>query len=330
MKLSLYFSFVLVFLLKICEVNAADWQQDIELLREDIRVLQRQVYRGIDSEEKMVSSANSEIQGKIGEYDETVRKLNGRVDELEFKLKQVDEKIEKLNRDIDIRFKILEGRQVPDSLVSPVVSLPVTYSAPVAENASRVVVGDSIQGSDLAPIAGTKVVPDKNIEINEESSETNFDNDGPQQLIPNDLAVNETKVEVVSNRKKLNADEMYAAGMEALNSGFYDEAELAFEHILKDFPKDKLAGNAQFWLGEAYYKQGEFNKAKHAFKNGYEKYRSGNKAADSLFKLGMTLKSMNENKNACIVFMSFSAEFPKANADLNKRVKTEAKKLGCK
>ena len=41
-------------------------------------------------------------------------------------------------------------------------------------------------------------------------------------------------------------------------------------------------------------------------------------------------KANKENKNACIVLSSFGAEFPKANADLAKRVQAEASKLGCK
>ena len=58
--------------------------------------------------------------------------------------------------------------------------------------------------------------------------------------------------------------------------------------------------------------------------------KNGNKSADSLFKLGLTLKSLNENKKACIILSNFNAEFPKANKDLAKRVKAEAKALGCK
>ena len=109
-----------------------------------------------------------------------------------------------------------------------------------------------------------------------------------------------------------------------------DEAEIAFQQILKQYPNDKLAGNAQYWLGDIYFKQGNYDKAKVAFKNGYEKYHNGNKAPDSLFKLGLVFKAQKENKKACIVLSSFGAEFPKANADLAKNVKKEAAKLGCK
>lgn len=305
----------------------SDVQKDIEDLREDLKVLQRQIYRGAGTsgETSKTTAVSQEqatagnVQVKIGEYDEAIRKVNGRMDTLEYQVKQLDTKLDKINRDIEIRFKILEGRSVPANLSSPAPTTPTIYEAPVASGASKAVTGDGIQGNDLAPIAGSNVAVEK-------KSVPAENNDGPQQLIPNENAA----VSPTVAPKTQNAAEMYASGMTAFNSGYYDEAELAFQHILEQFPKDKLAGNAQYWLGEVYYKQNNFSKAIVAFKNGYEKYHDGNKAPDSLFKLGLTFKAQNENKKACIVLSSFGAEFPKANADLAKRVKTEASKLGCK
>ena len=253
----------------------------------------------------------------IYEYDEVIRKVNGRMDTLEYQVKQLDSKLDKINRDMEIRFKILEGRPVPTNLSTPLPAIPATYEAKVASGASKAVTGDGIQGDDLAPIAGSNVAAPKN-------AETSNNADGvPQPLIADDAKP------VVTSQPK-SADEIYANGMEALNGGLYDEAEMAFQQILTQYPNNKLAGNAQYWIGEVYFKQGNYNKAKVAFKNGYEKYHSGNKAPDSLFKLGLTFKANKENKNACIVLSSFGAEFPKANADLAKRVKAEASKLGCK
>ena len=125
-------------------------------------------------------------------------------------------------------------------------------------------------------------------------------------------------------------EDMYNNAMQAYNNALYDEAELGFEDIIKQFPNHALAGNAQYWLGEVYTKQGNLSKATSAFKAGYEKYKTGNKGADSLYRLGVTLANQNNTQGACTVFMSFAGEFPKANADLSNKVKAEAKKLGCK
>ena len=309
MKIS-KFSIILVGVLLVSSVtNAADLEKELQELKEDVLVLQRQLYRNTEKENKAVSSENANVQLKIGEYDEAIRKINGRLDELEYKVKQNNDKVDKINRDIEIRMKILEGRPIPQNLSAPIPTLPMTYDAKVADRASRTVVGEKIRGDDLAPIDG-----------------------GPQPIVPDNIAeppssVNDIPVNTVNANKP---EDMYSNAMQAYNSGFYDEAELAFGDILQQFPKHNLAGNAQYWLGEVFIKQGDLNKAKTAFKDGYEKYKNGNKAPDSLYRLGVTLEKLNDKQKACIVFMSFADEFPKANADLNKKVTAEAKKLGCK
>ena len=290
--------------------QAADLENELRTLREDVMVLQRQVYRGTEKENKAASAENAGVQQKIGEYDEAIRKINGRLDELEYKVKQSNDKVDKLNRDIEIRMKILEGRPVPANLSAPAPTLPTTYDAKVANTAARTVVGDKIHGGDLAPIDG-----------------------GPQPIVPENIAEPPADKTPPAPTNTINAnkpEDMYSNAMQAYNSGFYDEAELAFGDILQQFPKHNLAGNAQYWLGEVYTKQGNLNKAKAAFKDGYEKYKNGNKAADSLYRLGVTLENQKDKQKACIVFMSFADEFPKANADLSKKVKAEAQKLGCK
>lgn len=282
--------------------NAADWDRELQQLREDVLVLQRQVYRGVESSEKGASAANADFQVKVTNWEENVRQLNGRIDEMDYKVKEIDKKLDKINRDMEIRFKILEGRPVPADLSAPAPSMPQTYDAPVASDGAAAVVGDKISGDDLTPVGGGSY------NHNEEENSA------------------EKKTEAKSS---MSADDMYAAGMQAYNSGLNDEAELAFKNILSQYPKHALASNAQYWLGEVYTKQGDLNNAKVAFKNGYQNYKSGNKAPDSLYRLGITLENLKDNKSACIVFMSFDAEFPKANAELKRKAAAEAKKLGC-
>lgn len=305
MKISLYKTF---YLMTFCAAfaspaAAADWQQELNTLREDVKVLQRQVYRGIETNEKAASAANSDVQVKLTNWEETVRQVNGRLDELDHKVKSLDEKLDKINRDMEIRFKILEGRPVPSHLSAPAPMPVQTYDAPVAENGAKSAVGDQIRGDDLAPIDGP--------------SPQTFNTEPPAPAS-------------IPTIKTTTAEDTYAMAMQAYNNGLYDEAELAFEDILKQHPQHNLAGNAQYWLGEVYVKQNNLNKAKIAFKNGYQNYHNGNKAADSLYRLGITLENLKETKNACIVFSSFNAEFPQANADLKNKAAAEAKKLGCK
>ena len=96
------------------------------------------------------------------------------------------------------------------------------------------------------------------------------------------------------------------------------------------YPKDTLAGNAQYWLGEVYYKQQNFAKAAVAFKDGYSKYPEGTKGPDCLLKLGLSMKALGKNEEACTAFTNIPTIFGKVNPDIAKRATDEAKAMSCK
>ena len=107
------------------------------------------------------------------------------------------------------------------------------------------------------------------------------------------------------------------------------EAEQNFQMVLDKFPSDKLAGNAQYWLGEVYYNDKNFAKAAVAFAKGYEQYKTGAKGPDCLLKLGLSMAQLNKKDEACLAFVNLPNEFPNASADIKNKAKTEAKKYNC-
>ncbi len=126
------------------------------------------------------------------------------------------------------------------------------------------------------------------------------------------------------------ADELYKSGLEELKAGNSARAEQNFMLILDKYPSDKLAGNAQYWLGEVYYKDKNFSKAAVAFGRGYEKYKNGTKGADCLLKLGLSMARLNKKNEACLAFTNIPTEFPHADKSIFEKAKAEAQKLGCR
>lgn len=131
------------------------FEEELAQLREDVTFLQRQVYKdnnaGVDS---LTSSKNVSVQ--IGQFDELLRQVIGRTDELEFKIKKLNERLDVMNKDIDVRFKLLEGKPVGGSGM-PELPAKEKFAAPVAQNAPKSIVGDSITGNDLKPLKGFDV-----------------------------------------------------------------------------------------------------------------------------------------------------------------------------
>ncbi len=58
----------------------------------------------------------------------------------------------------------------------------------------------------------------------------------------------------------LPADELYAAGENSLSHQRYDEARENFKKIVERHPTSSFAPRARFLIGEAYYREGEFEK----------------------------------------------------------------------
>jgi len=119
----------------------------------------------------------------------------------------------------------------------------------------------------------------------------------------------------------------YATGL--IQRGAYAEAELALKSFVAQHPKDPLAGNAQYWLGETYYARSDFQNAAVTFAQGYQKYPKSSKAPDNLLKLGMSLGQIGQKDNACTAFKQLAKQFPTASAAIKDRAARAQQRYGC-
>ena len=109
----------------------------------------------------------------------------------------------------------------------------------------------------------------------------------------------------------------------------YGAAQGAFEDFLARYPQDSLAGNAQYWLGEAHFVRGEYRAAASSFLKGYQNYAGNARAAESLLKLAMSLDRLGQKDAACSSFGELSTRFPNAPENVKMRAKSERQRIGC-
>lgn len=121
---------------------------------------------------------------------------------------------------------------------------------------------------------------------------------------------------------------IYERSYESLLRRQFTDAEVGFRGFLTNYREHSLAGNAQYWLGETYYVQGDYKQAAQAFLSGYRDFPKSRKAADSLLKLGLSLNRLGQKEQACAAFAQVGSQFPKA-AEARKRAQTESKRGGC-
>lgn len=126
-----------------------------------------------------------------------------------------------------------------------------------------------------------------------------------------------------------NPKQLYETAYGYLMQRDYGSAQSAFEDFLNRYPNDSLAGNAQYWLGEAHFVRGEYKAAAGAFLKGYQNYAGNARAADSLLKLAMSLDRLGQKDAACSSFSELTTRFPDAPDNVKMRAKSERQRIGC-
>jgi tol-pal system protein YbgF len=126
-----------------------------------------------------------------------------------------------------------------------------------------------------------------------------------------------------------NPKQLYETAYGYLMQRDYGAAQSAFEDFLTRYPNDSLAGNAQYWLGEAHFVRGEYKAAAGAFLKGYQNYAGNARAADSLLKLAMSLDRLGQKDAACTSFAELNTRFPDAPDNVKSRAKSERQRIGC-
>jgi tol-pal system protein YbgF len=115
------------------------------------------------------------------------------------------------------------------------------------------------------------------------------------------------------SRKGLSEDKLYTTAKKAFDKGDLDKSRQSFRALLKKYPKSKNADNAQFWIGETYFREKWYEKAILEYQEVVDKYPKGNKVPAALLKQGMAFHKIGETANALRWFNELIEKFPKSN-----------------
>lgn len=85
------------------------------------------------------------------------------------------------------------------------------------------------------------------------------------------------------------AEKLYASALALFSNREYAEATVKFNEFVSEFPDHKLAGNAQYWIGECHYTQRRFGEAAEEFAKVERVFPSSPKVPASLYKKGLSL-----------------------------------------
>ncbi len=94
----------------------------------------------------------------------------------------------------------------------------------------------------------------------------------------------------------------------------YGDAAKAFAAFVQKYPRDRLAANAQYWLGEAYYVSQQNAAALTAFDKVVAEYPRSTKASGALFKIGRLHEASGRRSDARKAYARVINDYPDSPA----------------
>ncbi|MCY0148207.1 tol-pal system protein YbgF [Hoeflea sp. G2-23] len=259
------------------------------------------ITRGQDIRAPVVLAQAGDPVYRIGQLEEQIRGLNGRIEELGFQLLQMQEQMRQMQEDNEFRFQELEktGSQRSDAGVpQPGVEQSATASTT----------------RDTQP-SGTPSIDLGSLKV-----------DGNGDLIGGIIEPLSSGTETASLG---SAEDIYQAGYNHMLAGDYALAEQVFQDYVASHPDGARASDAMFWLGEAQYSQGRFQESAKTFLDAHKKYPQADKGADTLLKLGMSLSQLDNRDTACATLREVLIRYPGASAAVRAKVSEEQLRASC-
>jgi tol-pal system protein YbgF len=106
----------------------------------------------------------------------------------------------------------------------------------------------------------------------------------------------------------------FNAALAEWREGRYSTAIIAWQRFLNAHPNSKLAGDAQYWLGEAYYVSRDYQAAKEAFINLGLNDPQSVRLPDALLKLGYIYGELGDITRAREVLQKLMQVYPNTQA----------------
>jgi tol-pal system protein YbgF len=109
-----------------------------------------------------------------------------------------------------------------------------------------------------------------------------------------------------------NPEQEYAAALATFRSREHGQAVLDFIDFMAKYPKHPLAGNAQYWIGEAYWAQRDYRQALAEFEKVFE--HGPGKTPDALLKIGLCHLRLSDLPRAQQAWQRVVSEYPKSES----------------
>jgi tol-pal system protein YbgF len=304
----------------------------------------------------------AELLIRLGRLESQMRQINGQIEQMQFETRRLEEQLKRFQDDVEVRFRdgaqrapsgnppqrrgdALQPQITGDNRTEPEAqnsALPTQRPnrrgdafdpslAPDAPGAPRPLgslaagrPGGAQPGVDWAD-SGTPL----QLSGSRNSAAATATPDpaqGPADIEPRaPTPPRGTAIAGIPSTPKAEFD----LAMAYLKQAAYENAEKGFAAFLEKNPKDKLASDATYYLGESYYLRGRRREAAEQFLKVSTQYPNSSRAPQALLRLGESLSALGAKEQACASFGEILRKYPNAQPMVKTSAEREAKRAQC-
>ena len=302
----------------------------------------------------------SDVVVRLSQLEEQMRQMSGKIEELEFENRQLRDQLKRFQEDAEYRFQ--EGGKTGGLAATPRAPAPAAPAAPPRQIAMGAPPAALPAPAPPAPRGGNgrsdafdpdaqPGAPGAPRQLG--SADGGAPPPGPRRLPPQggimedpdaprgagtplDLgggpgapaptrSPQSSIASTGTDSVKADYDNAYAY----IQQRQYEQAEMGFRSFLQSHPRSKLVSDATYWLGESYLQRARYRDAAEQFLKITTSYGGSSKGPEGMFKLGVSLRGLGANDQACATFAEVGHKYPAARPALLKEVQREQQRSKC-
>jgi len=266
-----------------------------------------------EQHEQNQDAAIASLNQKVQDLENSLRGLTGQVEQLDHRISQQNDLIERMRKDFDYRLCAMAAQQL-GATPGDDNSLPCNQAqaAPAPGTTQPMPAPQS-----FAPQAGPASGPPAHLAP-------------PPGVLGTLSSATPLPPPPVATADAASARPEFDTAMNLLAKAEFDQARAAFRGFADSHPKDDLAPQALYWVGDIDYVKKDYPSAAHAFAEGIKKYPASARAPDSMLKLGQSLIAMNQKKEGCTALAALPSKYPAASKPVVAQAAAERKAALCK
>jgi tol-pal system protein YbgF len=131
-------------------------------------------------------------------------------------------------------------------------------------------------------------------------------------LEKNNYELQKKSTETSAKQAEASPEVLYQQGLEIIKGGDTQKGRETLSKFVERYPNHELAANAFYWIGESHYSEKSYDQAILAFEKVIKNYPGKEKAPAAMLKQAMAFKALGDGKSARYVFSKLIENFPRS------------------